>query len=336
MMKTQYLKNDFATLLQKFFYQRLIEQRNSSKETVTAYRDSFRLFLLYLKEKQNVPLDSVSMENLNATTILAFLNYLEKDRHNSIRSRNARLAAIRSFLKYAALQVPTLLPMIQKVLAIPMKRFQRPLPQYLTQQEVQAILAAPDITTWSGKRDRVLLTTLYNTGARVSEIIALHLSDVDLGKAMTVQLFGKGRKHRVVPLWKSTAKQLHLWINNLSDDPDSPLFPNAHNKFMTRSGVESRLKKAVAIASENCSSLKKRRISPHVFRHTTAMHLLQSGADITVIALWLGHENPATTHAYVEADLKMKENALRKIQEPVQRQIRYKASEKVLQFLQGL
>jgi site-specific recombinase XerD len=158
-------------------------------------------------------------------------------------------------MKYAALQVPTLLPMIQRVLAIPMKRFLRPLPEYLTQQEVQAILAAPDTTTWSGKRDYVLLTTLYNTGARVSEIIALRKSDVDLTNAMSLKILGKGRKHRVVPLWKSTAKQLQLWINKLSDNLDSPLFPNKHNQFMTRSGVENRLKKAVKIASINCPSL---------------------------------------------------------------------------------
>ena len=334
-MKTQSKNNSFATLLQKFFCQRLIEQRNSSNQTIAAYRDAFKLMLLYLKEKQNIPPDAIVLENLNAKNILGFLKYLEQDRHNTIRSRNARLAGLRSFLKYAAYQVPTSLPMVQKVLAIPMKRFQRPIPEYLTMEQTQAILVAPNASTWSGKRDRVLLATLYNTGARVSEIIALKLSDIDMTRSMSVKITGKGRKQRVVPLWKSTAKQIQLWLKHLNES-GLPLFPNARGRFMTRSGVENRLKKAVEIAVKNDPTLKGRSVTPHTFRHTTAMHLLQSGVDITVIALWLGHESPATTHMYVEADLAMKENALRKMQEPPQQAIRYKASDRLLQFLDGL
>lgn len=335
-MKTQSKNDNFAVLLQNFFYQRLIEQRNSSKETVIAYRDTFKLLLLYLKEKQKIAPDAVVLKNLNPKNILGFLRYLEQDRHNKIRSRNARLAALRSFLKYVAYQVPTSLPMVQKVLAIPMKRFQRPLLKYLTLEQIQAILAAPDASTWSGKRDRVLLATLYNTGARVSEIIALKPSDIDTNRAMSIKITGKGRKQRVVPIWKSTAKQIKSWLKYLKAESDSPLFPNARGQFMTRSGVENRLKKAVEVAATNDPTLKGRSISPHTFRHTTAMHLLQSGVDITVIALWLGHESPVTTHMYVEADLTMKENALRKMKEPTQQAIRYKASDKLLQFLQGL
>lgn len=200
-MKTQFQNNNFAVLLQNFFYQRLIEQRNSSNDTVAAYRDTFKLLLSYLKEKQKISPDTVALDDLNPKNILGFLKYLEQDRHNKIRSRNARLAAIRSFLKYAAYQVPTLLPMVQKVLAIPMKCFQRPLPKYLTLKQVQAILDAPDASTWSGKRDRVLLATLYNTGARVSEVMALRKSDVDVNSSMSIKITGKRRKQRVVPIW---------------------------------------------------------------------------------------------------------------------------------------
>jgi len=335
-MKTQSKNDNFAVLLQNFFYQRLIEQRNSSNETVIAYRDTFKLLLLYLKEKQNIPPDAVVLGNLSPKNILGFLRYLEQERHNAIRSRNARLAALRSFLKYAAYQVPTSLPMVQQVLAIPMKRFQRPLPKYLTLEQIQAILAAPDTSTWSGKRDRVLLATLYNTGARVSEVIALKPSDIDTNRSMSIKITGKGRKQRIVPIWKSTAKQIKSWLKYLKAESDSPLFPNARGQFMTRSGVENRIKKAVEVAAENNPTLKGRSITPHTFRHTTAMHLLQSGVDITVIALWLGHESTVTTHTYVEADIAMKENALKKMKEPTQQAIRYKASDKLLQFLQGL
>lgn len=336
-MRARNSKDDnFAVLLQKFFYQRLIEQRNSSKDTIAAYRDTFKLLLLYLKEKQNISPDAITLETLNPKNILGFLKYLEQDRHNTIRSRNARLAALRSFLHYVSHQVPASLPTVQQIMAIPMKRFQRPLVGYMTVGQIQAILAAPDTSTWSGKRDKVLLATLYNTGARVSEIIALTPSDIDTTKSMSVKIIGKGRKQRVVPIWKSTAKQIQSWLKYLKAEPNSPLFPNARGQFLTRSGVESRIKRAVEIAAIKNPNLREKRITPHIFRHSTAMHLLQSGVDITVIALWLGHESPTTTHMYIEADLAMKENALKKMREPTQQAVRYKASDKLLQFLQGL
>lgn len=335
-MKIKSQNKNFGVLLQNYFYQRLIEQRNSTDDTVSTYRYTFRLLLLYLKEKHKISPNAVVLEDLNYKNILGFLKYLEEDRHNVINSRNTRLAAIRSFLKYAAYQVPNSLPLIQKVLAIPLKRFQRTLPKYLTQEQVQAILDAPDTSTWSGKRDRVLLATLYNTGARVSEIITLKPSDIDTDRSMSIKITGKGRKQRVIPIWKSTAKQLKSWLKYLKAESDSPLFPNTRGKFMTRSGVEKRLKKAVEVATENNPELKMQSITPHCIRHTTAMHLLQSGVDITVIALWLGHESPVTTHTYVVADLKMKENALKKMCEPTQQAIRYKPDDKLLQFLQGL
>jgi len=335
-MKTKSQNNNFAELLQNYFYKRLIEQRNYTRDTVSTYRYTFKLLLEYLRDKHKISPDAVALKDLNSKNILGFLKYLEQDRHNGTNSRNNRLAAIRSFLKYAAYQVPTSLPMVQKVLAIPTKRFQKTLPKFLNREQMQAIMDAPDVSTWSGKRDRVLLATLYNTGARVSEVAALKQSDVDIDKSMSVTLTGKGRKQRVIPLWKSTTKQVKSWIKYLETESDSPLFPSVRGNFMTRSGIEKRLKRAVEKAAEKNPELKRQSVTPHVIRHSTAMTLLQSGVDITVIALWLGHESIATTHTYVEADLTMKENALRKMQEPTQRAKRYKAPDKLLKFLQEL
>lgn len=290
----------------------------------------------YVEERRNTRPADVTLSDLDAPCILAFLDYLEKERRNCIRSCNARLAAIRSFFRYAAAKDPASLPTIQRVLAIPMKRFERPLLGFLSIQEVQAILEAPDTSNCSGRRDRVLFALLYNTGARVSEMTALHAGDVVLGRCPCVRLHGKGRKERTVPLWQSTARQLKQWMSGIDQKPDSPLLPNTRGLPMTRSGIESRLHNAVQIARNKQPSLKKRRISPHTLRHTTAMHLLQAGVDMTVIALWLGHESPATTHLYVEADLTLKERALSKLNEPATKPIRYQPTDKLLRFLESL
>lgn len=335
-MKPPCDKPNLSSLLQDFFCQRLINQRNASPRTIAAYRDTFRLFIRYLADKRNLPPETLCLAILEAPMILAFLNYLEKDRHNSIRSRNARLAAIRSFAKYVALRVPTALFIIQQTLAIPMKRYSRPLVGYLTPEETQAILNAPPATTWSGRRDRAMLALMYNTGARVSEIVSLRPTDVDLTTTLAVKIQGKGRKQRMVPLWKTTARQLRQWLKEIDSDPVSPLFPNAYGQALTRSGVESRLKSAVKGAMSHCSTLKNRQISPHALRHTTAMHLLQAGVDLTVIALWLGHESPATTHMYLDADITMKEKALQCLHEPTLSPLRYQPTGKLLQFLEGL
>jgi site-specific recombinase XerD len=241
-------------------------------------------------------------------------------------------------MRYAATRDIESLPSIQQVLAIPLKRFDRPLLEYLTQPEMEAILSAPDLSTWSGHRDFVMLSTFYNTGARVSEIIGLRTSDVSLDSVKCVRIYGKGRKERVVPLWKSTVKALKQWLPLAvrAGSPGSPLFPNRTGAALSRSGVEKRLAVAVKQATRQCPSLKGRRLSPHVLRHTTAMHLLQSGVDITVIALWLGHESPATTHLYVEANLAMKERALSMLQEPAIRNLRYRPNDRVLAFLDSL
>jgi site-specific recombinase XerD len=334
-MKTS-LTTDLARLLQAFFCSRLIQQRNVSHQTVSSYRDTFRLLLRFTERKLGKTAANLQLADINAPLILSFLDNLELQQSNCIRSRNTRLAAIRSFLQYAALQEPTALPGIQQVLAIPLKRFDRPMIKYLTQAEMQAILEAPNIQTWSGQRDHALLTTLYNSGARVSEIIAVRRLDFESMRCQALNLHGKGRKERVVPLWTSTRRLLKAWITQIGADPQQPLFPNRFGQMMSRSGVVSRLRMAVTNAITQCPSLNDKVVSPHVIRHTTAMHLLQAGVDLSVIALWLGHESVITTHQYLEADLRMKEKALAKLQPPNVHPTRYKPSDDVLSFLDGL
>lgn len=335
-MKKLLMTTDLARLLQGFFCQRLIQQRNVSHQTVCSYRDAFRLLLRFSEKQLKKPAADLHLVDINASLVLAFLNYLESHRHNCIRSRNARLAAIRSFLHYAALQEPEALAAIQQVLAIPLKRFDRVMVSYLTLAEIQAVLDAPDKTTWSGRRDYVLLSTLYNSGARVSEIIALRRIDFEGTHSQAIHLRGKGRKERVVPLWKHTVNSIKKWLSQIGPEAQQPLFPNRLGQMLSRSGVESRLRVAVTNAIRSCPSLKSKKISPHVIRHTTAMHLLQAGVDLSVIALWLGHENITTTHQYLETDLRMKEKALAKLQPPSTNFNRYKPSNDVLSFLDGL
>ena len=327
----------FASLLQDFFCQRLMTQRDVSARTVASYRDTFRLLLGYAEVRTKKCAAGLAMGDLDAPFVLAFLDHLENERGNSVRTRNARLAAIRSFLHYAAHQDPTSLPIISRVLAIPTKRFDQPVLGFLSHVEVEALLAAPDRSTWSGHRDQVMFMTLYNTGAHVSEVIGLRCTDVEFDGARCVHIHGKGRKQRVVPLWSSTAARLKEWIARMEQGPEAPLFPNRDGRPLSRSGVEKRLRLAVAEAAKVCPGLVgRRRISPHTLRHTTAMHLLQSGVDMTVIALWLGHDTPATTHLYVEADLTMKEQALKRVAEPPTRRLRYQAKDRLLAFLDRL
>jgi site-specific recombinase XerD len=326
----------FPALVQEFFCQRLIAQQNASARTVASYRDMFRLLLHFFADRRGRPPTALTLVDLDAPAVLAFLEHLERERGNSIPTRNVRLAALRSFLKYASARDPTCLPVVQRVLAIPTKRSVRPLLGYLSREEMAAVLAAPDATTWSGQRDRVLFALMYNTGARVSEAIGLRRTNVTLSPSRTVRIDGKGRKQRVIPLWGSTADCLRKWLSRVSQEPESPLFPNAHGGAMSRSGVEHRLDEAVWAAATRCPTLKGRRISPHTLRHTTAMHLLQSGVDLTVIAIWLGHESTTTTHVYVEADLAMKEKALSRIEEMPGPPLRYRAGDELLRFLDEL
>jgi len=335
-MKTVSARPSLAPLLQAFFLERLTAQRNASPQTVAAYRDSFRLLLEFAQQYVGKAPERLELTDLDAPVVLAFLDHLERERHNTIRSRNARFAAIRSFMHFAAFKDPTALPGIQRVLAIPMKRFDKPLLGFLSTSEIQAILDAPPTDRWSGQRDRIMFATLYNTGARVSELTGLRVGDVVLDGSACVHLHGKGRKNRSVPLWRTTTTQVRHWLPRIDSRPDRPLFPSATGGRLTRPAVTARLRLAVQRAAAQCPSLTKRRVSPHCIRHSTAMHMLQSGVDITVIALWLGHENPATTHLYVEADLAMKERALQAVQSPRIKQTRYRPTDRLLAFLQRL
>ena len=323
---------DLPSLVERYFCDYLIKQRNASPETISSYRDAFRLFLRFSEQRFGRAPAALTLADFDAPQILAFLDSLEKQRHCSVRSRNARLAALRSFLQYAALQEPTALASISHSLANPVKRFDRVPVSYLSQEEVTAVLDAPDRNSWSGYRDAVMLATMYNTGARVSEIIRLNVEDLQLGPTATVRIHGKGRKERVVPLWKETRRQLADWLRQISTAGGDPLFPSR----LTKAGFRSRLNAAAAIARKSCSSLRKRRVFPHLIRHSTAMHLLQSGVDITVIALWLGHESTATTHMYVEADLTMKKRAIDKITMPASKSRQYRPSDRLLAFLEAL
>lgn len=326
----------FASLVQEFFCGRLIQQQNASAQTVASYRDTFRLLLGYLAQVLRKRPSALAITDLDAPRITAFLDHLEKKRLNSARTRNVRFAAIRSFMNHAGSRDPASLPIVQRVLAIPMKRFTRPALTYLSRDEMAAVLQAPDASTWSGHRDRVLFGLLYNTGARVSEAIALRRSDVSLDATRSVRLTGKGRKQRTVPLWKTTAEQLRAWTPKISTDTEAYVFPNRTGRPLSRSGVEKRLQEAVGVAASRCLSLQGKKISPHTLRHTTAMHLLQSGVDITVIALWLGHESTETTHHYVEANMAMKEEALAKLKEIPTEKVRFRAEDGLLKFLEEL
>ena len=335
-MDKQITTKSLGNLLQKYFCQRLIQQCHVSRQTVASYRDAFRLLLQYAEYKLSKPVTEISLTDLDAELVLSFLDHLESERNNSIRSRNARLAAIRSFLHYAGLQEPSVLSTIQKVFAIPMKRYERSMVDFLLVKEIEMIMEAPESNTWSGRRDRTLFATLYNTGARVSEIVRINCMDVGGEQCSELTLHGKGRKQRIVPLWKRTSQIIRQWLPQIERNPHSSLFPNRFGKPMTRSGVGKQLQVAVAKARQRCPSLKNKKVSPHTIRHTTAMHLLQPGVDLSVIALWLGHEDIATTHHYMQADIEMKKRALKKMPAPNASVVRFKPSNDVLAFLDSL
>jgi len=326
----------FPQLVQDFFLRRLIAQRGASARTVEAYRDAFELLLGFAQRRTGKPPSALCLADLDAPLVLDFVDYLETERGNSVRTRNARLATIHSFMRYVAVRDPASLPITARVLAIPAKRFDRPVLGYLTREQVAAILAAPDRRTWSGRRDAVLLATAYNTGARVSELTALRVRDVLLDQQTAVHLHGKGRKQRVIPLWKTTTAQLRAWLREMDSGPDAPVFPNRTGRPLTRSGVRDRLDRAVAIATRPCPSLHGHHVTPHTLRHSTAMHLLQSGVDLATIALWLGHSSPAVTHQYLEADLAAKEAVLQRLTDPSPAPTRFHPGDQLLAFLEGL
>ncbi|CAE6868869.1 Tyrosine recombinase XerD [Paraburkholderia nemoris] len=326
----------FAALVQQFFTEYLVAQRALSPRTVACYRDALTLFLDFASHKLGKAPTALRLTDIQPEMILAFLDHLEHDRHNAIRSRNLRLTALRAFLKFAGRRDVTSLHVVERALAVPMKRFERPMLEFLTRDEMVALLGQPG-NTWSSQRDHLLLALLYNTGARVSEIIGVRVMDIVLDGAPCVHLRGKGRKQRSVPLWKTTAQEIRAWLRlNPTLHDEAALLPNRDGQAMSRSNVAQRLTLAVNRASAQEPSLLKKHVSPHTVRHTVAMHLLQSGVSFNVIALWLGHESTNTTHRYVEADLAMKEKALARLEPPATTMRRFKAPDSLMQFLRTL
>ena len=327
---------DLARLLEAFFLDRLIRQKRVSPYTVASYRDTFRLLLTFAERQLGRAPSALRLADIDAPLIGSFLDYVEKERGNSARSRNVRLAAIRSFFRYAALQEPTHAGLIQRVLAMPNKRFERRPIDFLVGPEIEALLRAPDRNTWSGRRDHALLLVAVETGLRCSELAGLQIESVVLDRAAHVRCLGKGRKERCTPLRKATVAVLRSWLRERGGDPADPLFPNARRTRLSPDGVEYIVAKHVAHAKRHCSSLKRKRVTPHVLRHTAAMELLKSGVDRALIALCLGHESVETTQMYLAADLALKEQALARMSPRHAQPRRYRPADRVLAFLKSL
>jgi len=301
----------FPEVVQRFFGDFLPKQRNVSAHTLDSYRHTFRLLLPFLAERSARPIDRLDFDDFNADALLAFLEYLESQRDNTIQTRNVRLAALRSFARYITVfDAPGRLFSLQRILAIPVKRWTKPVLGYLSRAEANAILEAIDANRWTGQRDHLFFTLLYNTGARVSELLQLRAEDL---RGRVVRLHGKGRKEREVPIPSALAERLRRWCQIHHIRADRPVFTNLRGAPLTRDGVAFRLALIVKKATRHCASLKQRRVTPHTFRHTAAMHLLQSGVAVEIVALWLGHASPVTTHGYVVADLKMKQQCLQQL-----------------------
>ncbi len=328
--------SSLAPTLQAFFTDRLIAQRQASPHTIAAYRDTLRLLLAFAAQQTGRQPSALDIDDLDAPLIGAFLDHLEHERANSVRTRNARLAAIRSLFRYAALRHPEHADTIQRVLAIPPKRFERALITFLTEPETAAVLAAPDHGTWTGRRDRAMLLLAAQTGLRASELIGLACSDVHLGAGAHVSCLGKGRKQRITPLTKQTVAALRAWLAERAGKPDHPLFPTRTGRTLSRDAIERRLAKHAATATAACPSLAAKKITPHVLRHTAAMRLLHAGVDTSVIALWLGHEQIETTQIYLHADMELKEQALARTTPPNVPPGRYRPPDSILAFLEAI
>lgn len=327
---------DFPALLQAFFTDRLMRQRQASPHTIASYRDTFRLLLSFAEQRLKKVPSMLHLEDLDTPFLGAFLDYLEKERGNGARSRNARLAALHSFFRFVALHEPRMSALAQRVLAIPQKRYHRTQVQFLSRRETEALIAAPDQMTWAGRRDRTLLVVAVQTGLRVSELIGLRCEHVALGTGAHVQCTGKGRKERCTPLRKEAAAALRAWLAERKGQPADHVFPNARGHALTTDGVAYILTKHVVTAQRHCPSLEKKRVTPHVLRHSVAMELLQNGVDRSVIALWLGHESMETTQIYLHADMALKEKALSKAAPLGIKIRRYRPDDKLLAFLKDL
>lgn len=325
-----------APTLQRFFTDRLTRQRDASPNTVAAYRDTFRLLLRFVTDRTGKQPGRLDIGDLDAPLVAAFLEHLEQERHNSVRTRNHRLAAIHSLFAYAALQHPEHAALIQRVLAIPTKRCEHNLVTYLTDVEVDAVLGACSSTSWTGRRDHAMLLLAIQTGLRVSELVHLTCADLRLETGPHVHCLGKGRKERRTPLLPVTVAVLAAWIAERRGAAGDPLFPTRAGHALSRDAIEHRIGQCVARAGESCPSLRAKHVTTHTLRHTAAMRLLMSGIDVTVIALWLGHEQVGTTSIYLHADMSQKERALARITPLITKPGRYLPSDPVLAFLEAL
>ena len=325
-----------APTLQAFFTDRLIRQRHASSHTIAAYRDTLRILLSYAADQTGTPPSRLDLDELDAPLIAAFLDHIEHHRGNSVRTRNARLAAIHSLFRFAALLHPEHAASISRVLAIPPKRCDQALITYLTDEQIDALLAAPDTGTWTGRRDRALLQLAIQTGLRVSELTGLTIADVHLGAGAHVSCHGKGRKDRITPLTAETMHVLRSWLSEHTGPANAPLFPGRTGQRLSRDAIEHRIAKHTLTATRECPSLRTKRVTAHVMRHTTAMRLLHAGIDIAVIALWLGHENIETTRIYLFADLELKQRALARTRRLGSSADRYRPSDKLIAWLEAL
>ena len=326
----------FPFLLESFFMDRLMAQRHASPHTIVSYRDTFRLLLQFAQRTLRKEPSKLAVSDLDAPFLGKFLDHLENGRHNSARSRNVRLAAIHSFFRYVSLHAPEYSALAQRVLATPTKRYVRRPICFLTTEETDALLAAPDLNTWVGRRDRAILLLAVQTGLRAAEVIGLRRENVILRSAAHVHCLGKGRKERCTPLRKETVGVMHAWLRERQGKPSDPLFPSARGNALGHDGLEYMLKKHTEFARRRCPSLMKKRVTFHTLRHSCAMNLLHHGVDRSVIALWLGHENVETTSMYLHADMTLKEAALSKTTPTMARATRYRPSDHVLDFLNDL
>jgi site-specific recombinase XerD len=327
---------DLPSLLQSFFTDRLLRQRQASPHTIAGYRDCFRLLLHFAKERLGKMPSKILIEDLDVPFLCLFLEHLEGVRKNSARTRNARLAAIHSFFQYVALEEPAHALHCQRILAVPNKRHERRPIEFLNREEIEALLAVSNRSTWLGRRDRTLLLVAVQTGLRVSELIGLNCQDVMLGTGAQVRCLGKGRKQRCTPLRPETATMLGAWLRERRGLPDNPVFSTIRGVRLSRDAIERLINKYSHLAAQTCPSLKRKKVSPHVLRHTAAMDLLQHGVDRSVIALWLGHESVETTQMYLHADMRLKEKALSRTAPLGVNPARYRPDDKLLAFLESL
>jgi site-specific recombinase XerD len=325
-----------AATLQSFFTDRLAKQRRASPRTIACYRDSLRMLVVFVHKRTGKRPSTLDWDDLDTEMICDFLDHLETDRGNSARTRNLRLTAIRSLFAYASLRHPEHAGLIQRVLAIPAKRFDKPIVSFLTATQIDALIHAPDLTRWEGRRDRALLLVAVQTGLRVSELTGLDCGDVTLGTGANVRCEGKGRKHRAVPLTTATATVLGVWLAERAGRRDEPLFPTRAGRRLSSDAVERLVHKHAATAATRCPSLRAQKVHPHTLRHSCAMSLLHAGVDTAVIALWMGHADIRSTHTYLHADMTIKQRALELIAPTSTPPGRYQPTDSLLAFLEGL